>query len=89
MAAKAFILIETSVGNARRVAEVMKGIPEIEAVDVVTGTVRCHRRRYRRGYGCRGGFGHGEDTQCWWRHPDDDVRGCRELGRLRDSLPPS
>ena len=37
MAAKAFILIETSVGNARRVAEVMKGIPEIEAVDVVTG----------------------------------------------------
>ena len=37
MAAKAFILIETSVGNARRVAEMMKGIPEIEAVDVVTG----------------------------------------------------
>ena len=37
MAAKAFILIETSVGNARRVAEMMKGIPEIEAADVVTG----------------------------------------------------
>ena len=37
MAAKAFILIETSVGNARRVAEMMKGIGEIEAVDVVTG----------------------------------------------------
>jgi DNA-binding Lrp family transcriptional regulator len=37
MAAKAFILIETSVGNARRVAELMKGFPEIEAVDVVTG----------------------------------------------------
>ncbi len=37
MAAKAFILIETSVGNSRRVADLMKGIPEIEAVDVVTG----------------------------------------------------
>jgi DNA-binding Lrp family transcriptional regulator len=37
MAAKAFILIETSVGNSRRVADMMKGIPEIEAVDVVTG----------------------------------------------------
>ena len=37
MAAKAFILIETSVGNSRRVAEVVKGLPEIEAVDVVTG----------------------------------------------------
>ena len=37
MAAKAFILIETSVGNSRRVADMMKGLPEIEAVDVVTG----------------------------------------------------
>ena len=37
MAAKAFILIETSVGNARKVADTMKGIPEIEAVDMVTG----------------------------------------------------
>ena len=37
MAAKAFILIETSVGNARRVADLLKGFPEVEAVDVVTG----------------------------------------------------
>ncbi len=37
MTAKAFILIETSVGNSRRVADMMRGIPEIEAVDVVTG----------------------------------------------------
>ena len=37
MAAKAFIFIETSVGNSRRVAEVLKGFPEVQAVDVVTG----------------------------------------------------
>ena len=37
MAAKAFILIETSVGNSRRVAELIKGFPEVEDVDVVTG----------------------------------------------------
>ena len=37
MAAKAFILIETSVGNSRRVAEMVKGFPEVEGVDIVTG----------------------------------------------------
>lgn len=37
MAARAFILIETSVGNTRRVAEMLKGFPGVEMVDVVTG----------------------------------------------------
>ena len=37
MAAKAFVLIETSVGNTSRVAGLLKGYPGVEAVDVVTG----------------------------------------------------
>ena len=37
MAAKAFILIETSVGNSRRVLELIQGLPEIQRADVVTG----------------------------------------------------
>ena len=37
MAVKAYILIETSVGNARRVASAIKEFPEVENVDVVTG----------------------------------------------------
>ena len=37
MAARAFILIETSVGHSRRVEELVKGFSEVEAVDVVTG----------------------------------------------------
>ena len=37
MAAKAFVLVETSVGNTRRVAELLKGYPGVQAVDVVTG----------------------------------------------------
>ena len=37
MATKAFILIETAVGKTREVAEILRGVGEIQSVDVVTG----------------------------------------------------
>ena len=37
MATKAYVLIETAVGKSREVAESLKGIPGMQAVDAVTG----------------------------------------------------
>ena len=37
MATKAFILIETAVGNTRDVVNALKGLEGIQSVDVVTG----------------------------------------------------
>ena len=37
MATKAYILIETAVGKTREVASALRAIPEMKAVDAVTG----------------------------------------------------
>jgi len=37
MAAKAYVLIETAVGKSREVAQSLKGIQGVQAVDAVTG----------------------------------------------------
>ena len=37
MGTKAYILIETSVGKTREVANALKGVEEINSVDMVTG----------------------------------------------------
>jgi DNA-binding Lrp family transcriptional regulator len=34
---RAFILIETEVGRAKQVAEALRSVPEVLAVDVITG----------------------------------------------------
>ena len=37
MATKAYLLVETAVGQTREVAETLRGMENIETVDVVTG----------------------------------------------------
>ena len=37
MPSKAYVLIETTVGESRQIANTLRSLPEVEAVDVVTG----------------------------------------------------